>query len=60
MTVSAIAQSPAAAASQTAMQGKHKHGHHAASISDVGAAGRNAAAAKSATGKIGNVLDMRA
>jgi hypothetical protein len=60
MTISAIAQSPAAAASQIAMRGRHKHGHHAASISDVDASGRNAAAAKSATGKIGDVLDMKA
>jgi hypothetical protein len=58
-----IAMNSAASNQLAAMTiGQHKRSGHGAppSLSDVGAAGATAAKAKSSSGKIGNLLDMKA
>jgi hypothetical protein len=63
MAISGI-PSPASYQAQSgqasSMNGPHKRGHHAKSITDVDAIGSSIASAPSATGKIGGTVDKTA
>jgi hypothetical protein len=60
MAVSGVSTAGAYAATQQPLQstGQHKHGRHAASISDVDAQSSSVATAPTATGKIGSKVDI--